>query len=172
VIFVTAFDEHAIRAFDLGAVHYLLKPVVPEKLQAAVRRVIARDVAPRETSPFREGDRLFVRVGSAWRFVEVRTIRFIDADGDYSTLHLADGTSCLVSRPMREWEARLPARIFRRIHRSTIVNLEHVVSVVEWSQSTFHVRNRGREEPLKHEQALRGESQTVIPCRGLTNSLP
>lgn len=149
VIFVTAFDQHALRAFDLGAVHYLLKPVEPDKLQAAIRRVLSREVAPRDASPFKEGDRLFVKCVHTWRFIEIRAIRYIEADGDYSTVHLADGTQCLMSRPMREWEVRLPERLFRRIHRSTIVNLDFVVKVEEWSPSTFDVHLRGSTAPLK-----------------------
>jgi two-component system, LytTR family, response regulator len=149
VIFVTAFDQHALRAFDLGAAHYLLKPVEPAKLRTAIKRILSHDVAPRDATPFKEGDRLFVKVVNTWRFIEIRAIRYIEADGDYSTVYLADGTNCLLSRPMREWEVRLPERLFRRIHRSTIVNLEFVVKVEEWSVSTFYVHVRGSAAPLK-----------------------
>lgn len=150
VVFVTAFDEFAVKAFEMGAVHYLLKPVELEPLQEALRRIELKQL-PKVTaeSRFVEGDRLFVHSGTEWRFLEVNTIKWIEAVGDYSRLHLTEGRPMLLHRPMREWEARLPKRIFRRVHRSVIVNLDHVQRVEEWSASTFHLYLKGLAEPVR-----------------------
>ncbi|MGE0439725.1 MAG: LytR/AlgR family response regulator transcription factor [Gemmatimonadales bacterium] len=149
VIFVTAYDEFAVRAFELGAVHYLLKPVELAKLQEAVRRLTSKERPPGDDGPFREGDRIFVKAGSTWRFVEIRAIKWIEAVGDYTRVHLADRSAILMDRPMRDWEVKLPARLFRRVHRSTIVNLDHVARVEEWSASTFHLYLAGVDEPVR-----------------------
>ena len=149
VVFVTAYDEYTLRAFEVNAVDYLLKPVVPERLAKTVSRLAAaQPVAPsREIVGY--DDRLLLRLGDERAFVRVRDIMAIEADGDGSTLRLAP---LLARKPsgksLREWEQRLPDRHFVRIHRSTIVNLEYVERLESWSHSSQRVYLRGMSEPL------------------------
>ena len=149
VVFVTAYDEHALRAFEVNALDYLLKPVAPERLAVTVRRLAgAEPPAPtRETVSY--DDRLFLRLGQERAFVRVRDIAAIEADGDGSTLLLAPHAARKPSaKSLREWERRLPGRQFVRIHRSTIVNLEYVERLEPWSHASQRVRLRGMKEPL------------------------
>ena len=149
VVFVTAHDAYAIRAFEVNALDYLLKPVEPERLAVTVNRLAAAQApAPtRETVTYE--DRLFLRLGQERVFVRVRDIVAIEAEGDGSTLRLAPH---LVRKPsaksLREWEQRLPDRQFVRIHRSAIVNLEYVERLEPWSHASQHVYLRGLPEPL------------------------
>jgi two-component system LytT family response regulator len=149
VVFVTAYDEHAVRAFEVSAVDYLLKPVDPERLAEAVRRLTggARAVAAPE-GRLHPDDRMLVKSGTRWRFLTVRAIRCIRSAGDYSLVLTTDGAETLVSRSLREWEARLPEHGFARVHRGAIVNLEEVVRVDEDGPAAFSVWIRGLAEPV------------------------
>jgi two-component system, LytTR family, response regulator len=149
VVFVTAYDEYTLRAFEVNAVDYLLKPVVPERLAMTVRRLVAAKpaAATRETVSY--DDRLLLRLGDERAFVRVRDIMAIEADGDGSTLRLAPHLARKPSgKSLREWEQRLPDRQFVRIHRSTIVNLEYVERLESWSHASQLVYMRGLPEPL------------------------
>jgi two-component system LytT family response regulator len=149
VVFVTAHDEYTLRAFEVNALDYLLKPVAPERLALTVRRL----AAAQPPAPAREAvtyeDRLFLRLGHERAFVRVRDIAAIEAEGDGSTLRLAPHLARKPSaKSLREWEQRLPDRQFVRIHRSTIVNLEYVERLEPWSHASQHVYLRGLPEPL------------------------
>jgi two-component system LytT family response regulator len=149
VVFVTAYDEHALRAFEVNALDYLLKPVAPERLAVTVSRLGAAQPPPPARESVTYEDRLFLRLGQERAFVRVRDIAAIEADGDGSTLLLAPR---LVRKPsaksLGEWEKRLPERQFVRIHRSTIVNLEYVERLEPWSHSSQRVYLRGLKEPV------------------------
>jgi two-component system, LytTR family, response regulator len=126
VVFVTAFNEHAVRAFEVNALDYLLKPVHPERLAATVQRLLA-PINGRAHSPRMSPDAVaFLPCGSASAFVAVRTIVCVLADGDYSRVVTDDGRERVILRSLQEWERRLPPGIFLRVHRSAIVNLAAV----------------------------------------------
>jgi two-component system, LytTR family, response regulator len=166
IVFVTAHDVHALRAFEVNALDYLLKPVHPARLAVTIGRLLAAApegaAAPAATATLealQNDDHLFLSEGRAARFVRVRTIVCIRGAGDYSELVLADGKRILSPRPLKEWEARLPAQSFARVHRTAIVNLDHVESVQRLSEQTFHVVLRGLAEPVplsrRHAARLR-----------------
>jgi two-component system LytT family response regulator len=149
VVFVTAYDEYTLRAFEVNALDYLLKPVAPERLALTVSRL----AAAQPPAPTREAvtyeDRLFLRLGEERAFVRVRDIVAIEAEGDGSILRLAPHlTRKQSAKSLREWEQRLPDRQFVRIHRSTIVNLEYVERLEPWSHASQLVYLRGLPEPL------------------------
>ena len=149
VVFVTAYDEYTLRAFEVNALDYLLKPVVPDRLAVTVSRLAGgQPRAPsRETVAYE--DRLYLRLGQERAFVRVRDIAAIEADGDGSALLLSPQLVRKSSaKSLREWEQRLPGSHFVRIHRSTIVNLEHVERLEAWSHAGQLVYLRGLKEPL------------------------
>jgi two-component system, LytTR family, response regulator len=149
VVFVTAYDEYTLRAFEVNAVDYLLKPVVPERLAKTVSRLVAVQPAAASRETVEYDDRLLLRLGDERAFVRVRDIMAIEADGDGSTLRLAPQQARKPSgKSLREWEQRLPDRQFVRIHRSTIVNLEYVERLESWSHASQRVYLRGLSEPL------------------------
>jgi two-component system LytT family response regulator len=155
VVFVTAFDQYAVDAFEFNAVDYLLKPVDPERLAVAMDRIERRRTRVGErvpasppTSPLTRAHHLFLQFGAVWRFVRVDTLACIEAEGDYTRVVLRDGTAGLVHKAIRDWQAALPPALFQRIHRSSIVNLECVERVEEWSSYTFRVFVRPLERPL------------------------
>jgi two-component system LytT family response regulator len=163
VIFVTAYEQHALRAFDVNALGYLLKPVSRDRLAEVVARLVMRhddnshdphddsasaDSAGDDSVLLRYDDRLFLRLNDRWHFVSVSAIQSILAEGNYTRLMLIDGRTALVGRTLKDWAARLPARRFLRVHRSAIVNLQHIDHVEEWSASTWQVYLRHAAEPI------------------------
>lgn len=147
IIFVTAYDEHAIRAFEVNALDYLLKPVSPERLAHALARLPA-EPADASARPLEYDDSLFLSAGAAARFLRVNAIKCINAADAYSEITTAENQKLLVHKPLSEWEARLPAKHFVRIHRATIVNLAFVERLEPWFNAAYRLRLRGLGEPL------------------------
>ena len=138
VVFVTAYDEYAVRAFDVNALDYLEKPWDPDRLDRALDRCAVAVARSREGSaerlallltarPHARG-RLIARAGRAVVTVPFDEIEWVEAAGNYARLHTAGGER-LVRETLKGLEARLPASDFVRIHRSTLVRLERVVRV-------------------------------------------
>jgi two-component system LytT family response regulator len=134
VIFITAHDEHAVRAFDVQALDYVLKPVTSERVLSAVDRAIARlresrraDLADELTTLLarvdrsRRDGRLAVRTDRGYRFVPIDEVHWIEADGDLVKIHTPRATH-VMRATMADMEAELPRGVFARVHRSAIVN--------------------------------------------------
>ncbi len=142
VVFVTAFDQYALRAFDVHAIDYLLKPFTDDRFRQSLDRAkqqvrqgrlgdLSRKLAALldhdEPAPVRERylDRLVVKSGGKVTLLPVGEIEWIDAEGDYVRIHVGK-TWHLLRETMKNLEGQLDSARFVRIHRSTIVNLEKV----------------------------------------------
>jgi two-component system LytT family response regulator len=148
VIFVTAYDRYAVRAFEVHALDYLLKPVVPARLAAAVGRLTAGVAPAAVPTPLTYDDYVCVRDGGM-RFVKVRAVAAVLADANCSRVVLGTGEALQVRKPIGEWEARLPSARFVRVHRSALVNLDYVERADEWSHGSVHLHVRGLPAPLR-----------------------
>ncbi len=150
IIFVTAFDEYAIRAFEVNAIDYLLKPVNPERLKAAIERVIKREKAQEgEAKNYKYSDSIYVRMSNyASRFIKISSISFIEPVGNYTRIFTNDGKHCLVLKTLKQWEEELPENHFVRIHRSSIVNIEHVDHIEKDSNTQQRAYLKNISEPL------------------------
>jgi DNA-binding LytR/AlgR family response regulator len=125
VVFVTAHEDHAVAAFELDAVDYLLKPVRDERLNEAVRRIVEGSAA---APPPREDEQIPVELGGVTRFVARSDVRYAEAQGDYARLHTGDG-SHLIRTPLTTLETDWRDAGFVRIHRSLLVSLAYVEEV-------------------------------------------
>jgi two-component system LytT family response regulator len=151
-VFVTAYDQHAVRAFESNALDYLLKPYSDERQEAAMARARQR---LNERSVFEFGqrmlrlttrsplqprplDRLVVKSGGTTRFVRAADIDCIEAAGVYVSLHVA-GRKLLYRATLHELVARLDAMRFVRVHRSAVVNIESIVQLEARSHGEFDV---------------------------------
>jgi two-component system, LytTR family, response regulator LytT len=123
IVFVTAHAAYAVDAFAVEAFDYLLKPIDPERLARVVERLLAR-AAPEA----RTARKIPVVAGSRTELIDQDEVQFIQAEGDYSRVHVHD-RSYLATASLRELEEALPGDRFMRIHRSTIVNLAKVAAV-------------------------------------------
>jgi len=140
VIFTTAYDQHAVRAFEVSALDYLLKPIEPERLTAALAKVNAHDVPTSEVLK-----RVFVRDGERCWFIPLSEVRLISAAGNY--LQLSWGTlQPLLARPLTVLEQRLDPALFFRANRSQIINLDFIDGVEVGLGGKLHVHLRGGPE--------------------------
>jgi len=131
IIFVTAHERYAVRAFEVEAFDYLLKPVAPDRLAAAIQRVLGRSSAP----PFPlapsqpAGAMLLLRDRRHVRRIALTDIAAVEADGHYSRVYLANEPPMHIQRGIATWADQLPAPQFLRVDRSLIVNLARVHSL-------------------------------------------
>ena len=151
IIFVTAYDEYAIRAFEVNAIDYLLKPVNPERLKAAIDKVIIKEKEQkREPRNYEYSDSIYVRLNNyASRFIKISSITFIEPIGNYSKIATIEGKHCLVLKTLKQWQEELPDNNFVRIHRSSIVNIEHVDHIEKNPDSRHLAFLKNKPEPLE-----------------------
>ncbi len=169
-VFVTAYDEHAIRAFEANALDYLLKPFSDERFEATMMRVKARldersngefghrvmkMVAGAPPAAERRLDRLVVKSGGTTRFVRVVDIDWIEAAGVYVTLHVG-GKELLYRAALNDLAEKLDPRRFVRVHRSALVNLESIIQLEPMSHGEFEavIKNGSRTRVSRTYRAL------------------
>jgi DNA-binding LytR/AlgR family response regulator len=151
VVFVTAHEQHAVDAFELNAVDYVLKPVREERLAEAVRRVVEGTASGRAS----EDEQVAVELGGVTRFISRADIRYVEAQGDYARLHTADG-SHLLRTPLAALEEQWAPAGFVRIHRSLLVSLPHVEEVrTESGRCTVVVGGTELAVSRRHTRELR-----------------
>ncbi|MGE9807296.1 MULTISPECIES: LytR/AlgR family response regulator transcription factor [unclassified Janibacter] len=167
IVFVTAYDEHAVDAFAVAATDYVMKPVRPDRLAEAVRRVVtglAEAPAPAPAPAALEDETIPVELGGVTRFVQRSQIRFARAQGDYARLHTRDG-SHLVRIPLATLEERWASAGFVRIHRSTLVSTNHVEEVrSDHGRVTVVVEGQELQVSRRHARDLR-EQMLQLPGR-------
>jgi DNA-binding LytR/AlgR family response regulator len=155
VVFVTAYDEHAGDAFDLRATDYVRKPVRPERLAEAVRRVVQAVGNGPEPGPEPEDETIAVELGGITRFVQRSQVRYVEAQGDYARLHTASSNH-LVRIPLTTLEERWADAGFVRIHRSTLVALQHVDEIrIDAGRCSVRLGDRVLQVSRRHTRELR-----------------
>ena len=167
VIFTTAYDEYALRAFEVNALDYLLKPVQGNRLAAALDKARAQlapaasglvgNTTPAESSlPLLGGqDQVFVKDGERCWFVRLAEIRLFEISGSYTQIYFEEHRP-LIPRTLQHLEQRLDTRLFFRANRQQIINLEWVESIEPWFSNTLKVRLRGGPEvEISRQQSAR-----------------
>ena len=159
-VFVTAYDQHALRAFEANALDYLLKPFSDERFEGMMTRVktrlderslrefgqrVMKMVSMAPSAADRRWDRLVVKSGGSTRFVRAVDIDWIEAAGVYVNLHVA-GKELLYRAALNELAEKLDPRRFVRVHRSAIVNIESILQLEPISHGEFDavLRNGSR----------------------------
>lgn len=132
VVFVTAFDEYAVRAFEVNSLDYLLKPVAPNRLSKTLERLRHRDKQA-DTPPncyprLTLSDQLYVRSGRHFKFINLSDVRFFRADDIYIDIVLSEKEKYLDNHSLEYWQKLLPPE-FITVHRSFIVNTKHIESI-------------------------------------------
>jgi two-component system LytT family response regulator len=141
VIFTTAYDDYALKAFEVNALDYLLKPVAPERLAAALAKI--GSVKPKAAVG---GDQqIFVKDGERCWFVALREIVLLESEGNYTRLYFG-GHRPLVLRSLNYLEDRLDPSMFFRASRKHILNLKFIESMDAWANGGFLVRLKGNVE--------------------------
>ena len=177
VVFVTAYDQYAIDAFEQGAIDYLLKPITRERLLATVQRIQARAAAGHPDGATLEAllRHLSARempasrpplvwitasAGKDTRLIMVDDVAYFQADNKYTTVMTAEGES-LLRTPLRELLDSLDAATFKQIHRSTIVNMKAVASVSRDDTGRGRLKLKNRPETLTVSQPFMSLFRTM-----------
>lgn len=149
IIFVTAYDEFALRAFEINALDYLMKPVNKDRLQTSIERIETEAIPKFSTeAKLKYDDKLFTTIGSKMQFLKINTIQLIQSDGDYTQIYSSEGMKGLVTKTMKEWEERLPENHFIRVHRNSIINTDFIDEIEKWFNYSYRVKLKGIEEPV------------------------
>jgi DNA-binding LytR/AlgR family response regulator len=160
IVFVTAYDEHAVAAFEQGAVDYLLKPVKRTRLAATIERLKARlAAAPTGRDAARPWlQRIQATLGNTLRFVPLRDVAYFCSDGKYTRV-VTGGVEALIRRSLSALLQDLDPELFWQINRGIVINIEHVDSVVRDEEKGMVVRLRGGGElavSKTHQGRFRG----------------
>jgi len=162
VVFVTAYDQYAIQAFETGAVDYILKPATDERLALTIRRLKAKLDAPApppdlggmlaELTRQMSGGKqklqwIKATIGQTLRMIPVGEVLFFQSDEKYTRVVLADGEA-LIKTPIRELLDGLDTDVFWQIHRSTLVNVNAIAGVTRDFRGQAHVKIKGKDESL------------------------
>jgi two-component system LytT family response regulator len=148
VVFTTAYDEFAVKAFEFSALDYLLKPVDPNRLVAALEKVRPRGTATplpaggAATHRLTSEDKVFVREGDRCWFVPVKNLRLLESEGNYTRLYFDDHQPQLF-RSLTAMEERLDSRNFFRANRKQLINLAWVEGIEPWFSGGLLVKLKG-----------------------------
>lgn len=139
LIFITAYDQFALKAFQYNAIDYLLKPLEPQSLRNALHKVLQSTSIPlhtrlkglKEVMDRRQADRIALSSAEGYAFYELTEIVRLESSGNYTTFYIQDGQRTTVAKTIKEYEGLLPAENFYRVHQSHIVALRHVRKVLK-----------------------------------------
>lgn len=164
VIFTTAYDSFALNAFKVNAIDYLLKPIDPEELGIAIRKVLDKRTEPITQQKLEQLFNLMKKQSTGLKsvalptlegldFIEVHQVMYCQSDGNYTRLHLTDGEMILVSKTLKEVEGYFAGHYFFRVHNSYLVNMNHIRKYIKGKGGYLVLKNghsipvsRGRKE--------------------------
>lgn len=164
VIFVTAYDEYALKAFDVKALDYVLKPVDPIRLQEAVHKINQKEDdfssnfdghINRKDRQLTLSDSVFIKDGEKCWFIELNKIRMLESDGNYVKVYF-DNFRPLVLRSLNSFEERLDPEFFFRANRKFIINLKWISSIENWFNGGLLIElKEGEKVEISRRQAIR-----------------
>ncbi len=164
VIFVTGYDQYAVRAFEVNAIDYLLKPVTSARLRSAIGRLGKNSTSSSANTVFRPDDVVMLGQGASGFFAPIHEILLIEASNHHSRVTLDCGRLCIVRRSMREWVQMLPPNRFHVLDRSFLLNLERI-HTIEWSSRRGVVTFGSQRLTLAVGRAAARRLRTVIPLQ-------
>lgn len=146
VVFTTAYDEYALKAFEYNAMDYLLKPIEPKRLEDTVKRLLEKNKKEKleadQTPTLTEDDQVFVKDGDRCWFVKLSTVRLFESEGNYVRLYFEDNKP-LILRTLNYLDERLDNKAFFRANRKHIVNLKWIDSIEPWLNGGLLVKLKG-----------------------------
>ena len=157
VVFITAHDQHAIKAFELNAFDYLLKPVQAERLAETIKKLTVKESANKldNDTPLNESDMVFIKDGDKCWFVRLSDIRLFESEGNYVRVYFENHRP-LILRSLNSLETRLNEKQFFRASRKHMINLSFVASIETWFNGGLNVKLRdGKEIEISRRQAVR-----------------
>ncbi len=159
VIFVTAYDEYAIKAFEYNALDYLLKPIEPKRLEETVNKLIEKKrkkiISELDKNTLTEGDQVFVKDGEKCWFVKLENVRLFESEGNYVRIYFGENKP-LILRTLNYLDERLDDKTFFRANRKHIVNLKWIASIEPWLNGGLLVKLKdGQKVEVSRRQAIK-----------------
>ncbi|MCH9028892.1 MAG: response regulator [Bacteroidetes bacterium] len=159
VIFVTAYDEYALKAFEYNALDYLLKPIEPKRLEETVNKLIEKKrkkiIGELDKENLAETDQVFVKDGEKCWFVKLETIRLFESEGNYVRIYFGDNKP-LILRTLNYLDERLDDKTFFRANRKHIINLKWIASIEPWLNGGLLVKLKdGQKVEVSRRQAIK-----------------
>ena len=160
VVFVTAYDEYAIRAFEINALDYLLKPVQANRLAETVKKILNKESLDKsetkeQTQALQDDDQVFVKDGEKCWFVKLTDIRLFESEGNYVRVYF-DKNRPLILRSLNNLDERLNNRTFFRASRKHIINLKWVDTIENWFNGGLMVKlKNGEQVEISRRQAAK-----------------
>ena len=159
VIFVTAYDEYALKAFEHNALDYLLKPIEPKRLEETVNKLIEKKrkkiIGELDKENLAETDQVFVKDGEKCWFVKLETIRLFESEGNYVRIYFGDNKP-LILRTLNYLDERLDDKTFFRANRKHIINLKWIASIEPWLNGGLLVKLKdGQKVEVSRRQAIK-----------------
>lgn len=149
VIFQTAYDEYACRAFEINAIDYLLKPITKERLKKVITNLISSENEKHvhNIQRFRYDDRIMIEQKRNIHFIKVENIICVKAEREYTSLFEKGGKEYLVLKSIGDWQKELPDEHFARVHRNTVINFNYIERA-ERSGNTANIFLQSIPEPV------------------------
>ena len=161
-VFVTAYDEHAIKAFELNAYDYLMKPIDPDRLSEVFKRLNEENQTPASVvnnDKLKSGNQVLIKDGEKVWFIKVDDIRYFESEGNYVKVHF-DKFKPLILRSLNSLEERMDEKLFFRANRKFIVNLNHIVNIENWFSGGLQVElSCGTKIEISRRQTIRFKDQ-------------
>ncbi|MGB5893639.1 MAG: response regulator [Ignavibacteriaceae bacterium] len=159
VIFVTAYDEYALKAFEYNALDYLLKPIEPKRLEETVNKLIEKKrkktISDLDKDFLTEGDQVFVKDGEKCWFVKLENVRLFESEGNYVRIYFGENKP-LILRTLNYLDERLDDKTFFRANRKHIVNLKWIGSIEPWLNGGLLVKLKdGQKVEVSRRQAIK-----------------
>jgi two-component system, LytTR family, response regulator len=161
-VFVTAYDEYAIKAFELKAYDYLMKPIDPERLAEVYKRLHEENQTPASVvnnGRLTAGERVFIKDGEKVWFIPVEDIRYFESEGNYVKVHF-EKFRPLILRSLNSLEERMDDKLFFRANRKFVINLKHVVNIENWFNGGLQIElTCGTKIEISRRQTIRFKDQ-------------
>lgn len=164
VVFTTAYDEYALKAFEYNAMDYLLKPIEPKRLEDTIKKVVEKNrkesITMFDKPILTEDDQVFVKDGERCWFVKLVTVRLLESEGNYVRLYFEDHKP-LILRTLNYLDERLDSKTFFRANRKHIINLKWIENIEPWLNGGLLVKLKGgnkievsRRQAIKFKEML------------------
>jgi two-component system LytT family response regulator len=164
VVFTTAYDEYALKAFEYNAMDYLLKPIEPKRLEETVKKVIEKEkrtaAQKSDKEVLKEEDQVFVKDGDRCWFVKLINVKLFESEGNYVRLYFDDNKP-LILRTLNYLDERLDSKTFFRANRKHIINLKWIENIEPWLNGGLLVKLKGghkievsRRQAIKFKEML------------------